>query len=96
MKVCEYDYMRTHISATEAVRSFSELMNRIRYRGESFVVERGGKPICEILPATPAKFTGSELASLLRSLPRPDKEYFAVLDDLMAKQPPVAEARWPR
>ncbi len=26
-------------------------MNRVRYRGESFVVERGGKLICEVLPA---------------------------------------------
>jgi antitoxin (DNA-binding transcriptional repressor) of toxin-antitoxin stability system len=61
--------MKSRISATAAARSFSELMNRLRYRGESFIVERGGKPICEILPAAPAKFSGSDLANLLRSLP---------------------------
>jgi antitoxin (DNA-binding transcriptional repressor) of toxin-antitoxin stability system len=88
--------MKSRISATETVRGFSELMNRVRYRGESFVVERGGKPICEILPATPPKFSGRQLADLLRSLPKPDKEYFALVEDLMAKQPTVAESRWPR
>ena len=86
--------MKSRISATDAVRSFSELMNRIRYRGESFIVERGGKPICEILPARPPKFTGAELAKLLRSLPKPDSEYLAIVEDLIAKQSTVAESGW--
>ena len=57
-KICKFDFMKLRISATETARRFSELMNRVRYRGESFVVERGGKPICEILPAQPPKFSG--------------------------------------
>jgi len=61
--------MKSRISATEAARSFSELMNRVRYRGESFTVESGGKPICEIIPAKQPRFTGADLAKLLRSLP---------------------------
>ena len=88
--------MKSRISVTEAVRSFSELMNRVRYRGESFIVERGGKPICEILPARPPKFSGAEFAALLRSLPKPDKEYLAVVEELIAKQPTVAESGWQR
>ena len=88
--------MKTRISATESVRRFSELMNRVRYRGESFVVERGGKPICEILPAQPPKFSGRELADLLRSLPKPDKEYFTLIENFIAKQAAVAESKWPR
>jgi antitoxin (DNA-binding transcriptional repressor) of toxin-antitoxin stability system len=78
--------MKIHISATQTVRRFSELMNRVRYRGESFVVERGGRSVCEIVPAQPAKFTGRELAELLRSLPKPDEEYLALVDNLIAKQ----------
>jgi antitoxin (DNA-binding transcriptional repressor) of toxin-antitoxin stability system len=88
--------MKSRISATDAVRSFSELMNRVRYRGESFIVERGGKPICEILPARPPNFSGAELAKLLRSLPKPDAEYLAILEDLIAKQPAVVESGWQR
>ena len=45
-------------SSLEALlKKHGELMNRVRYRGESFVVERGGKAICEILPAMPRKFS---------------------------------------
>jgi antitoxin (DNA-binding transcriptional repressor) of toxin-antitoxin stability system len=86
--------MKSRISVTEAARSFSELMNRVRYRGESFVVERGGKPICEILPAKPPKLSGADLASLLRSLPRPDEEYLTVVEKLIAKQPTVVDSGW--
>jgi antitoxin (DNA-binding transcriptional repressor) of toxin-antitoxin stability system len=88
--------MKSRISATEAVRSFSELMNRVRYRGESFLVERGGKPICEIHPATPAKFSGTELANLLRSLPKPDAEYLSIIEELVEKQPSAAKSGWRR
>ena len=88
--------MKSRISATEAVRSFSELMNRVRYRGESFLVERGGKPICEIHPAAPAKFSGAELANLLRSLPKPDAEYLSIVEELVAKQPSAAKSGWQR
>jgi antitoxin (DNA-binding transcriptional repressor) of toxin-antitoxin stability system len=84
--------MKKRISATQTARRFSELMNRVRYRGESFVVERGGKPVCEILPAQPVKFNGRELADLLRSLPKPDDEYLTLVENLIAKQPAGAPA----
>jgi antitoxin (DNA-binding transcriptional repressor) of toxin-antitoxin stability system len=88
--------MKVRISATQAARGFSELMNRVRYWGESFVVERGGKPVCEILPVAPAKFTGSELAGLVRSLPKSDEEYLRTLEEPVATQSSVAESGWPR
>jgi antitoxin (DNA-binding transcriptional repressor) of toxin-antitoxin stability system len=95
-RICKSDFMKMRLSATETARRFSELLNRVRYRGESFVVERGGKPICEILPAQPVKFSGRELAELLRSLPQPDEKYFDQVKELTTKQPKVARSRWPR
>jgi len=71
-------------------------MNRVRYRGESFIVERGGKAIREIQPTGPSKFSGAELAKLLRSLPKPDEEYLTIVENLMAKQPSVADSGWQR
>jgi antitoxin (DNA-binding transcriptional repressor) of toxin-antitoxin stability system len=88
------DFMKLRISASEAVRSFPEIMNRVRYRGESFVVERGGKPICAIVPARPAGFSGADLVHLLRSLPRPDEQYF--VGELPKNQAAVAESGWQR
>lgn len=68
--------MTTHVSATEAVRTFSDLLNRIRYRGEEFVVERAGEAICRMTPAAPVKaLTLRDLASLLREIPKPDAGY---------------------
>jgi len=58
-------------------------MNRVRYRNESFIVERGGKPICEILPARPPKFSGADLVDLLRTLPKPDEDYLAIVEELL-------------
>lgn len=38
------------ISATEASRAFSDLLGRVKYGGEEFLVERGGVPFCRIVP----------------------------------------------
>lgn len=70
-------------------------MNRVHYRGESFTVVRGGKPICEIVSAQPAGFNGAAFVDLLNSLPKPDADYLATIDELIRNQPPVTEARWP-
>jgi antitoxin (DNA-binding transcriptional repressor) of toxin-antitoxin stability system len=88
--------MKSRISATKAARNFSELMNRVRFGGESFVVERGGKPICEILPVRPSGFTGRDLADLLRSLPRPDNKYLSLVEKLTREQPVIAASEWER
>jgi antitoxin (DNA-binding transcriptional repressor) of toxin-antitoxin stability system len=70
--------MATKVTATEAVRTFSDLLNRIRYRGEEFVVERAGEPVCRMTPAGPVKaLTFRDLASLLREIPTPDAGYAA-------------------
>jgi len=89
--------MRSHISASKAAaRSFSEPMNRVRYRNESFIVERAGKPICEILPTRPPKFSGADLVDLLRTLPKPDEDYLAIVEELLEEQPVVKESGWRR
>jgi hypothetical protein len=87
--------VKSRISATAAARSFFALMNRVCYRGESFIVERGGKPIGEILPASPPKFSGAQLIDLLRSLPQPDEKYLAAVEDLTTTQSLVTKSPWP-
>lgn len=54
--------MKSEISATEAARRFSEILNRVRYRNESFVVKRGGVPVCEIVPVRGRKGDSMVLA----------------------------------
>jgi antitoxin (DNA-binding transcriptional repressor) of toxin-antitoxin stability system len=56
------------LTATEAVRSFSEILSGVRYRGSRYTILRGGKPIATIGPvegASPSR-TLAELPSLLQ------------------------------
>jgi antitoxin (DNA-binding transcriptional repressor) of toxin-antitoxin stability system len=84
------------ISATQASRTFSELLNRVRYRGETFVIERGGEPICEISPAKPPGFTGADLVALLRKLPKPDVGFWDAVGEVTQQEPMVPESPWER
>ena len=53
--------MTHRISATELARRLGDVLGRIRYRGESFIVERNGKPVARIGPlASVGATTASE------------------------------------
>ncbi|MEX2530503.1 MAG: type II toxin-antitoxin system Phd/YefM family antitoxin [Gemmatimonadota bacterium] len=58
---------------TELLRNFSDYVNRVAYRGERFVVTRGGKPVAELSPVSSGRRLG-DLPSLFDSLPRLDEE----------------------
>lgn len=45
--------MESKITATELARKLGDILGRIRYRGESFVVERNGTPAARIGPVSP-------------------------------------------
>ena len=84
------------ISATQAARAFSDLLNRVRYRGEVFVIERGGEPICEMSPVKPPRFTGADLLRLLRSLPKPDAGFWDAVEDATRQKPVLPGSPWER
>jgi len=42
--------MESRISATELARRLGDILGRIRYRGDSFVVERNGEAVARITP----------------------------------------------
>lgn len=88
--------MKTRISATKAARSFSDLVNRACYRGESFVVERRGRALCEIVPAGATASTIGDFVRLMRSIPKPDDEYLDIVEDLIKHRQPVAPSPWER
>jgi prevent-host-death family protein len=59
------------VTVTEAARGFSDLVNRVRYRGERFTLTKGGLPVAELRPVGAKRVvTGAELAERLRDLPR--------------------------
>jgi len=89
--------MATRVSATEAVRTFSDLLNRIRYRGEEFVVVRGGEPVCSMTPTTaPNRLSLRDLAALLREIPSPDVGYASAVRRAARRQGRLPRSPWGR
>ena len=85
------------ISATRAARSFAEILNRVKYRGESFIVERNRKPVCRIEPIRRRKpLTTDNFAKFWQGLPRPDDKFADDLEEihnLFRELPPSAWER---
>lgn len=73
-------WMRT-LSATDAARRFSELLNAVERRGESFLVVRRGHAVARIEPARAAN--GKRVKEIMRSNP-PDREWASELHELRA------------
>jgi prevent-host-death family protein len=78
----------TRISATEAARSFADVVNRVRYRGEEFIVEKAGEPVCRIGPAGPGNCTLADLAQLLARAPRADAGFESAVAEAVSNQGP--------
>ena len=76
--------MEKHISATRAVRDFSEVLNTIKFKGIRYIIERGGKPIAAMQPIErqPDSKTFGDLIGLLKKLPRLSDELDAFAADL--------------
>lgn len=80
------------VSATEAARRFSELLDAVEHRRESFTVTRHGRAVARVTPTSGA--SGEALADLLRKHP-PDPGW---ADDLRSLREllVVEERPWSR
>lgn len=56
------------LSVTEAVRHFSDYVNRVAYRREAFVLRRGKLALAELRPVPSARRLG-DLPGIIASLP---------------------------
>ena len=87
----------TKITATEASRRFSDILNRAQYRGESFDVVRGGKVVARIGPAVEKRLTAGEFSELWKSWPRLDPEDAAQFEEDLKEiraSAPAAPYKW--
>lgn len=81
-------------SVTEVARHFAEYIDRVSYRGESFVILRGNRPVAELRPLPAGKRLG-ELPALLASLPHlSPAEADELADDLEAARLALAREAW--
>jgi len=68
--------MESKITASEASRNFSDILNRVKYKGEVFVVERNGERVCRIGPADVEWKSAPALADSWARLPKPDPGFW--------------------
>lgn len=50
VEFCILQSMEHRISATDLARRLGDILGRVRYRGDSFVVERNGDPVARLVP----------------------------------------------
>lgn len=84
------------ITVTDAARGFSDLINRVRYRGESAVLVKGGKPVACVTPVKEAR-TGAELAKSWPAMHRLGAREAAMYEKDMAgarKKLRMPKSRW--
>lgn len=81
------------ITSTEAVREFSEVLNQVRYNGESFIVTRNGEDMCCISPVK-KPFTLKDLKELMRAHPW-DDQFADDLEQIHREQGVLPEDPWP-
>lgn len=78
------------LTATDASRRFSEVLDDVERDGESYLVVRHGRPVATIGPASGG--TGKALKEALRAN-RPDASWAEELRELREGMEPVAD-RW--
>ena len=70
------------ITATEASRSFSRVLDEAEHGGESFVIERNGRPVAELRPTSKTS-TVADLVAFLRDVGMPDPDFRADMLDII-------------
>jgi len=88
--------MATTISATRAARSFFDVLSRVHYRGEEFLIEKGGEAVCRLTPVRVVARTARQLASVVGSLPKPDAQFLKDVERVSKRQPKAPKSPWGR
>ena len=84
------------LSATQLGKSLSDVLNRVYYRHETVLVERGGKAVCQISPvAESGSLTLAGLIDLLREVPEAGPEYAEAVRAGLAEQEDFEGPEWP-
>lgn len=85
------------ISVTQAVRQFSDLLNRVFYQGAIVELERGNRVIARISPVAPeSSLKVKNLNRLFDELPSLGEDAKAFAKDLadIRKQVPLEQNQW--
>ena len=81
------------IAATELARSLGDILSRIRYRGESFIVEKNGMAVARLAPLTEGEApTVADAFSAWKNKRRPDPAFAKDLERVSSADLPPENA----
>ena len=87
------------IAATDAAKNFGRLVDRVREKGTTYVIERHGRAVAQIGPVEPTKRTTLRgFAEFMRTAPKLDEETLRYIEEgiKMYNQPTVPQNPWER
>ncbi|MGH2617974.1 MAG: hypothetical protein ACRDJC_22325 [Thermomicrobiales bacterium] len=88
--------METTISATELARRLSDILNRVKYRGERFAIQRNGETLATLAPRTAASgTTWAEFTAKVRNLEFPGDGFADDIEAIQAAQGLAEMPEWP-
>ncbi|MBI4491473.1 MAG: hypothetical protein HY690_01615 [Chloroflexi bacterium] len=88
--------MATRITVSEFDRQMSEVLNRVAYQGERFIIERGGKAVARLEPVGPVRgVTLNEVVEKLGDLKIPEG-FGDDLEAIRASIPKLEVPEWLR
>lgn len=88
--------MESTITATELSKNLSDVLNRVKYRGERFLIQRNGTTIATLgPPRSQPTITWGEFLALYPNLPRPDEDFADDLEAIQAEQGLAEVFEWP-
>ena len=85
----------TRITATELARNLSDILNRVRYKGERFRIERNGETVAVLEPGEERKrFTVADFIALIERLPPVDEDFWKDIEEARKAIGPMPEPSW--
>lgn len=89
--------MAARITPADLARRLPEILERVRDRGERFVIEDNGTPLATIAPPEPGPAKSfQELAERLAGIPWPDEDFVDDLEEIhRAMNRPIKPPEWP-
>ncbi len=78
------------VTATEFAENLSDILNRVKYKGERFQIQRNGEVIALLSPQVAERVaTFGDFLDFMRSGPRPDDQFAKDLKAVLAELPKV-------
>ena len=90
----------TRITATELSRGLSDILNRVQYHNEQFIIERNGVVVASMgspdarVSRPQRAATLAELAQRLGELPPLDEDFEADIQAVRDMLPPLKPSEW--